>query len=132
MIRYLLYTLAILVLFSCKEEETWEITMPDDKIIAVIEDLHIARALVTKYPLEQRDSMIQVLRIEVAAIHKVSPEELDVIIETVQNSPKKYLEMEKMAVKNLTSRKDSLKKSQTAKNIERDKKSKTLQLPKKR
>lgn len=83
--------------------------MPDDDIVALIQDMHISNAAIRKYKNEERDSVGQIFRRELSEIHGVSEEKIDFVLEQIQRYPKKYLELEKQAVKNLKSLKDSLK-----------------------
>lgn len=98
-----------LSLLSCKKDTTLDVGMSDDSLVALIQDMHIANALILKYKNEHKDSIGQILRNQIAEIHNISEEEIDFIMEELQRSPRKYLELEKKAVANLKELKDSLK-----------------------
>lgn len=99
----------VVLLASCKDESTIDLEMSDDTLVALIQDLHVANAIVLKYKNEDKDSVGQLLRDEMAKIHNISEERIDYVMEQLQRSPKKYLELEKKAVENLKILKDSLK-----------------------
>lgn len=108
---YILFTL--LTALACTEDKSLDVNMTDESLVALIEDIHLANSLVIKYKTYERDSVNQILRAQMAEIHGVSEEGIDYVMEQLQLSPIKYLELEKKAVENLKALKDSLKSSLT-------------------
>ena len=106
--RFFLFTL-ILILSACNQDKALDVDMPDEDLVAIIQDVHIANSIIVKYKTFDRDSISQILRTQISEIHSISVEELDYVMEQVQLSPIKYLELEKKAVENLKTLKDSLK-----------------------
>lgn len=125
-ITFLLF-IAIVAFISCKKEASPDLGMSDESLVALIQDMHIANALILKYKKEHKDSVGQILRNQMAEIHNISEEEIDFIMEELQRSPRKYLELEKKAVANLKVLKDSLKTIPVQTNL--SKKSKWGQKP---
>lgn len=109
MTKILLAVAIIISLASCKNDTYLDIDMSDESLVALIQDMHIANAVIRKYKKENRDSIGQVLRKEMSNIHDISEERIDFVMEQLQRSPKKYLELEKLAVAGLKELKDSLK-----------------------
>lgn len=108
MSRFFLFTI-FLVLSSCNQDKTMDIDMSDEDVVAILQDVHVASSVVLKYNIYERDSVSQLLRSQIAEIHNISVEGIDYIMEQLQLSPAKYLALEKKAVENLKSMKDSLK-----------------------
>ena len=109
MTKLLLVFTIIVSLASCKKDTSLDINMSDESLVALIQDIHIANAAIRKYKKEDRDSVGQILRNEMSSIHNISEERIDFVMEQIQRSPQKYLELEKLAVNNLKILKDSLK-----------------------
>ncbi len=102
--------MAIAVLtISCKKNNTLDVGMSDDALVALIQDMHMANAIILKYKKEDKDSVGQLLRNQMAEIHNISEERIDFVMEELQRTPRKYLELEKKAVANLKTLKDSIK-----------------------
>lgn len=108
--RFFLFTI-VLILTSCNQDKTMDIDMSDEDVVAILQDLHVANSIVLKYSTYDRDSVSQILRSQIAEIHNISVEGIDYVMEQIQLSPTKYLTLEKKAVENLKSMKDSLKLS---------------------
>jgi len=100
-----------IVLLSCKKDKALDVNLSDESLVALIQDMHVANTVLSYYKQMDRDSMSQLLRKEMAEIHNISEERIDFVMEQLQRSPKKYLELEKKAVENLKTIKDSLKKT---------------------
>jgi|GEM_PF-344662 len=109
MTKYLLVLTVLMFSFSCNNDASTEIEMSEDELVAIIKDMHIAHATVLRYRTENRDSIAQMLKSEMAKIHNISEERIDFVMEQIQRSPKRYLELEKIAVNDLKALKDSLK-----------------------
>ncbi len=108
MSRFLLFTLTLLI-SGCYQEKQLDLDLSDEALVAIIQDVHVANAIVVKYRSNERDSVSQILRLQIAEIHDISVEEIDFYMEQIQLYPVKYLELEKIAVTNLKAMKDSLK-----------------------
>ena len=110
MSRFILFTI-ILILSSCNQDKTLEIDMSDEEVVAILQDVHLANSILLRYSTHKRDSVGQILRLQIAEIHGISVEGIDYVMEQIQLSPAKYLALEKKTVENLKSMKDSLKLS---------------------
>ena len=108
MSRFFFFT-TILILSACNQDTSATIDKSDEEVVAILHDVHLANTLVLKYRLYERDSVRLILRAQIAEIHDISVEGLDYIMEQIQLSPAKYLELEKKAVESLRAMKDSLK-----------------------
>lgn len=109
MLKYLLCLSVIISIGACKDDNSLEINMTDEALVALFQDIHISNAALLKYKKENRDSVAQIFRSELAEIHNISVERIDFVMEQIQRSPKRYLALEKEAVNNLKELKDSIK-----------------------
>ena len=111
MSRFFLFTI-LLIFGACDQNKQAEVSMDDEELVDMLEDLHIARSIVAKYRLFERDSISELLRVQIAKRHNMSVEGIDYVMEQIQMSPAKYLSLEKKAVESLKVMKDSLKLNQ--------------------
>lgn len=86
---YILSSLCLLLLTACyKNPETPAPKIPEDKMIAVLADIHIAEALLTEIsPGLKKDSMAQFYYQQIYYIHNIEPEDFDQSMEVYMQKP---------------------------------------------
>lgn len=88
-IRSLIPLLLLLGSVSCEKESTYH--YPEDKLIDVIIDVHIAKAAIQNAPVGVRDSMYHELFGQICQIHQVNPDSVSMDLDKLTLDPD-YLE----------------------------------------
>ncbi|HHM20441.1 MAG TPA: DUF4296 domain-containing protein [Bacteroidetes bacterium] len=89
---------------GCREASLCQIE--EEKLVALLSDIHVAEAGLTKISGREKDSIAQALYAQVFAIHQVSQTTLDSCLAILKKNP---IEMERIynkVVKNLENRKE--------------------------
>lgn len=94
---------------GCKTDDQPSFDLTEEELLGIISDLHMSEAIVSKTIAHEKDSIAEVLRLEVCNIHQISPEKLDAVMEELQQYPGYYLKLEKKAAENLAALRDSIK-----------------------
>jgi hypothetical protein len=96
--KYLLFV----VLISCYSKEKAPVLEYEEKqIVDILSDLHIAQAVVKKFPLNQRDSVNKVYKSQIAEVHQIKEAELDSLISTLESYPDYFYEINGMVLENI-------------------------------
>ena len=84
------FIIIILLFFiSCKKEKP-ALTIPEDKLIKVFHDLHTAKYIINKAPVDIKDSLTQVYTAQIFTNHKVDKREFEKNLQLLQKYPKYY------------------------------------------
>jgi hypothetical protein len=60
---------------------------PDEELVSLIHDLHLAEASMARVHISMQDSVSMALRERIALAHGITPEQMDTWLETLQTSP---------------------------------------------
>lgn len=88
-------SLFIFLIFSCKDEAKVVLPMEEEKVIALLGDMHFASSASAIHVKEERDSMKQVYESQVFEINGVSREEYISLIKLLESDLNLYFEIEK-------------------------------------
>lgn len=85
----LLVILALITLSSCFSEPLQtKPKIPDDQLVEILKDVHIAEAAILNLPKEQRDSLALRYYSEIFRIHQVSKEDFDQSLKVLLVNPR--------------------------------------------
>jgi hypothetical protein len=82
-------------LISCKKEVKNVLPMEEDKAILLLGDMHFANSAALIHKMEDRDSMKKVYETQVFEIHKVTKQEYENLIKSLESDLNHYFEIEK-------------------------------------
>gem|GEM_PF-6162257 len=83
----LICALCLFAFFSCSEEKQSEPLPPNDKLVGIILDLHLAEGPMARVSPEQKDSIGLIVRTKIARKHGITHEYLEEIITRLQLDP---------------------------------------------
>lgn len=109
--RLFLLLFGLIHLVSCKEE-TQTYTLSDEALVSLVIDLHMGEEAIAKVGDAFRDSMSAEIKKSIAAIHHISPEEMEFNIDLLQRNPDKGAEIYRIVVDRLDSLKIQLIRDQ--------------------
>lgn len=91
MTRYFQMLLILLTLFvaSCAEEEVIPIPLPEEKLIDVLIDVHVAEAMMDKLTAIDQDTVGKVYYRMIFREHEVSKEDFDKSMEILREDPER-------------------------------------------
>lgn len=76
----------LLLIVGCTRVKQEELP-PDEVLIDLLCDLHLAESSMTRVPIEKQDSISDVLRARIARSHGIAPDQIDLWLEILQKSP---------------------------------------------
>ncbi len=84
----LIWIVAMLLLAtSACRERYLKISLPNDRLIPILCDIHIAEAAVQQVNGARKDSLNEVYLDQICTIHQISRERLDEVLEELRNNP---------------------------------------------
>lgn len=89
------------ITLSCKKEVKVELPMEEEKIVAILGDMHFAKSASKIHKKEDRDSMRLVYENQVFVINDITRIEYENIITALETDLNRYYEIEKKVHKNL-------------------------------
>ena len=96
-----IFSIFIFALLSCNNKSKVELPFEDDKIVAILADLHFAKSASTVHSKEIRDSMRSVYEAQVFTIHKITKAEFNELKRLLETDLKFFYEIEKKVHKYL-------------------------------
>lgn len=89
--RFLLYSLSLLLLSACSPPDG--LPIPEDKLIEILADAHVAEAAVQSLGGAQRDSLITTYYNQLFEIHQVSRQDFEACLEALERDPARMMEV---------------------------------------
>ena len=91
--RYIVIVfIAVLALVACdKPEDEQPLLPPEEVLIPLLIDLHLAEMPLARVPQESRDSIGTIVRGMIAKKHNLTEDELQRIVSDLQLNPKRFL-----------------------------------------
>ena len=85
--RSLFLAAILFVLLPSCQRQPVDVLPPDDLLIDILVDLHMAEGAMQRVPVQMQDSIGTIIRSRVAAQHGLSAEALDTYLQTLQRDP---------------------------------------------
>lgn len=88
--RYLLPVLLFLITaISCGNKKQVNLPLPDDQLIPVLIDIHIAEVALQSLRGDTRDSIAELYYTQICSIHQVEKAAIDSTLEILRNEPQR-------------------------------------------
>jgi Domain of unknown function (DUF4296) len=104
---FFLFILALLSSVGCKEEQA-QLTIPKDKLINVLIDVHFSEAILQNTNQQEKDSLSAILYQQIYAIHGISETTLKENVNELRRHPAQMQTIYQSIVKKIRARSDSI------------------------
>ena len=104
---FFLFILALLSSVGCKEEQA-QLTIPRDKLINVLIDVHFSEAILQNTNQQEKDSLSAILYQQIYAIHGISETTLKENVNELRRHPAQMQTIYQSIVKKIRARSDSI------------------------
>jgi Domain of unknown function (DUF4296) len=100
---------ALLLGTACQEEQA-KLTIPKEKLMNILVDVHFSEAILQNTNQQEKDSLSAILYQEIYTIHGVSEQELKTNVNELRHHPNQMQEIYQNIVKKIRARSDSIPK----------------------
>lgn len=98
--RFILFFILFTALCSCQSQQE-QLVIPADKLLKVLEDVHIAEAAMTGLAQARKDSIAKVYYEQIYAIHGITAEDFNHDLELLKSRPEQLAKAYGILVKKL-------------------------------
>jgi hypothetical protein len=98
------FIILFLCVYSCKPKpKVYDFEIPQNKLVGILADLHVAEAAIGQYTEEKKDSMRTLFVTEIFQIQKIDKALFDTIVSQLNYHPELNYEIQRMVFDSLKS-----------------------------
>lgn len=102
-IPYLL--IAALILTACSKEKKVKLPYPDEKVVAILSDIHVSEAALQPLFGHLKDSTAEVYYQQIYEIHQINEEELNELLQILKDHPREMERIYELVIEEISRQK---------------------------